>query len=239
MNPRFGKRSWVKLWVNEWLDGTTRFEMTDSQRAFWIDLLALAGRSRFPGLICAGKVRDAYIGYPINKFQALMAEALDIDKTFALFESTGKIKVTVTSESPVKLVMIELVNWERYQSEYQRQKKYRKQGLQRSDSQSDKASNKTEGETEGEVEGEEKQRQTAAAFAAIGFDKPFGSLKFQKVWVKHYTEGLQKHEWVTQIMEATIQNCQRVAMGIPPQFYEAKRDVEARENASIQKKAPL
>jgi hypothetical protein len=44
---RFGKRSWVKLWTNEWLDGTTRYQMSDAQRALWVDLLAMAGRSRF------------------------------------------------------------------------------------------------------------------------------------------------------------------------------------------------
>jgi hypothetical protein len=54
-NGSFGKRSWVKLWTNEWLDGTTRYQMSDAQRAFWIDLLAMAGRSRFPGIICAGR----------------------------------------------------------------------------------------------------------------------------------------------------------------------------------------
>src|ERR1700687_1554021 len=111
VNPKFGRRSWVKLWVNEWLDGTTRFEMTDAQRAFWIDLLAMAGRSRFPGRICAGTVDGAYVGYPLNKFQALMAEPIDIEKTLALFEKTGKVRISVTAKAPTKLVMIELLNW--------------------------------------------------------------------------------------------------------------------------------
>src|SRR6267142_1989935 len=136
MNPRFGKRVWVKLWAEEWLDGTTRFEMSGSQRALWVDLMALAGRSRFPGRICAGEVSGSFVGYPLAKFQALMAEPLDIWETFCLFEKSGKIKLTVTAETPIKLVMIELVNWDRYQSEYQRQKPYRAQKLQRSDSQS-------------------------------------------------------------------------------------------------------
>jgi hypothetical protein len=126
VNPRFGRRSWVKLWVTEWLDGTTRFEMSDAQRAFWIDLLALAGQSRFPGRICAGQVEGVFVGYPLSKFQALMSEPIDVEQTLQLFEKTGKIRLTVTAEAPTKLVMIELLNWDRYQSEYQRQKKYRK-----------------------------------------------------------------------------------------------------------------
>lgn len=52
----------IKLWVNEWLDGTTRFQMSGAQRAFWIDLLAMAGRSRFPGIICAGMDGELYVG---------------------------------------------------------------------------------------------------------------------------------------------------------------------------------
>lgn len=166
VNPKFGRRQWVKLWVNEWLDGTTRFEMTDAQRAFWIDLLAMAGRSRFPGRICAGISPDgAYIGYPINKFQSLMAEPIDVPQTLDLFERTKKVALTVTTEQPTRLVMIEILNWHKYQSEYQRQKKYRGK-LQGSDSTSYKASDSKGNttEVEGEVEGEEK-KQTPSEFS--------------------------------------------------------------------------
>ena len=152
MNPRFGRRTWVKLWVNEWLDGTTRFEISDAQRAFWTDLLAMAGRSRFPGVICAGKINDEFVGYPINKFQALMSEPLDVESTFELFKRTGKVTFRITSESPTKLYMLELTNWDKYQSEYQRQKKYRRPKLQRSAEQGDTSSNKTEVEVERERE---------------------------------------------------------------------------------------
>lgn len=172
MNPRFGKRVWVKLWAEEWLDGTTRFEMSDAQRAFWIDLLALAGRSRFPGRICAGEVNGSYVGYPLGKFQALMAEPIDIWETLCLFEKTGKIKLTVTAETPVKLVMIELLNWGRYQSEYQRQKPYRAQKLQRSDSQSYNASDSKGNTTEVrskklEVRSEKKNKTSADALVVF------------------------------------------------------------------------
>src|SRR5882724_9421973 len=173
MNPRFGKRVWVKLWAEEWLDGTTRFEMSDAQRALWVDLLALAGRSRFPGRICAGEVSGYFVGYPLAKFQALMAEPIDIWETFCLFEKTGKIKLTVTAEMPVKLVMIELVNWGRYQSEYQRQKPYRAQKLQRSDSQSYNASDSKGNTTEVRSKKLEVRRKTKpAADASVVFILP-------------------------------------------------------------------
>lgn len=162
MNPRFGRRTWVKLWVNEWLDGTTRFEMTDSQRAFWIDLLAMAGRSRFPGIVCAGKTPEGkLIGYPINKFQSLMSEPIHVEETLDLFARTGKVSIEETSAEPIRLLAIKLLNWNKYQSEYQRQKPYRQKGLQQSDKQSYSKGNKTEVEVDSEVDTEtEKEVKT-------------------------------------------------------------------------------
>jgi len=163
VNPRFGRRSWVKLWVNEWLDGTTRFEMSDAQRAFWIDLLAMAGRSRFPGIVCAGQIDGKFVGYPLSKYQSLMAKPIDVEQTFKLFERTGKIVVEVTSETPVRLYKVSLCNWTKFQSEYQRQKPYRLHGkLQPSDQPSDEQSNNTEVEVEveGETEVENPQNQS-------------------------------------------------------------------------------
>jgi hypothetical protein len=126
MKPSIGRRQWVKLWVADWLDGTTRYQMSDAQRAFWIDLLAMAGRSRFGGVVCSGKDREAYVGYPLSKFQALLAEPLDILATFDLFQRTGKITLQVDGEGNRRLYVIFITNWARYQSEYERTKKYRK-----------------------------------------------------------------------------------------------------------------
>ena len=117
----------MKLWVTEWLDGTTRYQMSGAQRAFWIDLLAMAGRSRCPGVICAGQDGNDFVGYPLSKFAALdTAGEIDVLTTFALFERTGKITVEVTAESPAKLYKVTVLNWDKYQSEYSRQKRYRK-----------------------------------------------------------------------------------------------------------------
>lgn len=240
VNPRFGRRSWVKLWVNEWLDGTTRYEMSDAQRAFWIDLLAMAGRSRYPGVICAGKSPDGkYIGYPINKFQSLMSEPINVEGTLAMFERTGKITVESTPDSPLRLLTLELLNWDKYQSEYQRQKPYRKRTkLQKSDSHSYNQGNKTEVEGETDTDTDTEEAEAAAAFRAIGFNAAFGQKKFQSVYVKRFSRKLPG-EWVTEVMESTIQECQQKKIGVPPQFYEAKRDVEVRENATVVQRAPL
>jgi hypothetical protein len=116
----------VKLWVNEWLDGTTRYEMIGAQRAFWVDLLALAGRSRCAGVICAGRAGDRFVGYPLSCFEVLDAgKEINIPATLELFEKSGKIKVEITSTTPIKLYKITILNWSKYQSEYERQKGYR------------------------------------------------------------------------------------------------------------------
>jgi hypothetical protein len=140
--------------------------MTDAQRAFWIDLLAMAGRSRFAGLVCAGEIDGKIVGYPVHKFQSLMSAPINVEETFALFTKTGKIRTTVTTEIPIKLISVEILNWSKFQSEYQRQKPYRaplQRRLQSGDSQGDTQSNATEVEGEGEVDVEEHQHQARQA----------------------------------------------------------------------------
>jgi hypothetical protein len=122
MKPAQGRRSWVKLWINDWLEGTTRYQMTDAQRAFWIDLIAMAGRSRFGGIVCSGKDGGELIGYPLSKFQGLLAEPFDVEATLALFEQTGKIKVQISGGRERKLYVLFILNWVHYQSEYERKR---------------------------------------------------------------------------------------------------------------------
>jgi hypothetical protein len=264
----FGKRSWVKLWTNEWLDGTTRYQMSDAQRAFWIDLLALAGRSRFPGIICAGRDGDRFVGYPINRFQSLMAEPIDIEATLALFERTGKIKVEVTSKGPPKLYKIELLNWAKYQSEYQRLKKYRTPQYTRGTHQSTERvtlQRKKEVQSESQKENQKEKAHTAAEAAAVSPDgsaataaasgapdkrtfsafqslgvKPFGPARFQAIWTKRYQQ-IQNGEpsSFVEAMEDTIQLCQANGIPVPRKFFELKRAVEQVEVDGCFRRAPL
>lgn len=81
---------------------------------------------------------------------------------------------------------------------------------------------------------------TAAAFRVIGFEKPFGQPAFQEVWLRRFAS--RNGEWLTAVMEATIQECNQRQIGVPPQFFDAKRDVEKREQAEFENKhrtAPL
>jgi hypothetical protein len=124
MKPTQGRRTWVKFYVHDWLNGTTRYQMSDAQRAFWMDLLAMAGDGRIGGIVCSGKDGDTLIGYPLKKFEALMSAPINIIETFKMFERTGKIKLEISEDSP-PLYVIHILSWARYQSDYERTKKYR------------------------------------------------------------------------------------------------------------------
>lgn len=89
--------------------------------------------------------------------------------------------------------------------------------------------------TVGEVSGnrelekrEEREAEVPAAFSSIGFDAPFGHPKFRTIWLEEFAKDA---EWLTIKMESAIQRCQQESIGVPPQFFSAKRQVEADENA--------
>lgn len=269
MRASIGKRSWVKLWTNEWLDGTTRYQMSDVQRAFWIDLLAMAGRSRFPGIICAGRDGDRFVGYPLSKFQSLMAEPVDIEGTFKLFERTGKVKVTVTSEGPPKLFAIVLLNWKKYQSDLaaqaERARNYRNRKKQRNGSVTSASRGVTaleeepDGDRDAEREGQTQNtagksaavspdgaaaaaaadKQTLLAFQSLHV-KPFGPKPFQAAWTARYQQiGDSEPSTFVQAMEDTIQICQANGIQVPNKFFALKRAVEQLEVEVCFHRTPL
>jgi len=87
--------------------------------------------------------------------------------------------------------------------------------------------------TDSDTKADTEEAVAATAFSVLGFDKPFGQKKFQAIWLDEFARNA---EWLTMKMEATIQRCQRCKVGVPPQFFEAKRDVEAREKAEMNRK---
>jgi hypothetical protein len=113
-NPVGAQRKWIKLWVDPWLDGTTRYMNTGSERAFWVDLLAEAGRSRFPGYVCPGIEHGELIGYPLAWYQAKQPD-LDVMATLQKFAAQDKIAYTVTCRNPICIV-VQILNWNKYQA---------------------------------------------------------------------------------------------------------------------------
>jgi hypothetical protein len=77
--------------------------------------------------------------------------------------------------------------------------------------------------------------ETPAAFLALLHNKTFGHTEFQEIWVRRFA-SMKNGEWLQEAMEATIQECQRKNIRVPPQFFDAKRDVEERETIEFEKK---
>lgn len=109
-----GKRSWVKLWVTGWLHGSIRWQLDPSERGVWADLLCLAGECGQEGKICDNDGRPYprdFIANQLNIPQALL------DQTIAKCKHEGRLDD--------KDEVIVITNWQTYQSEYDRVKKYR------------------------------------------------------------------------------------------------------------------
>ena len=109
-------RTWIKIYCDKWVSGTIREEKPDV-RGVWIDLLTLAGSGQF-GDIGEIKLSNG-VGFTDNQ----IAEILHISKALwrkskQRFLLSQRIKISPKGA-------ISIINWSKYQSEYQRQKKYR------------------------------------------------------------------------------------------------------------------
>jgi hypothetical protein len=95
-------------------------ELRPAQRWMWIGLLLLGGDSSIPGVIFRRKDADGgLLGYsPVT-----LAEMLDVDLEDyhdGTQRMIAKSKISINSAG-----VITILNWSKYQSEYERQKSYR------------------------------------------------------------------------------------------------------------------
>lgn len=106
--------TWVKLHITGWLHGSIRWQLEPDERGVWADLIAMAGQALAGGKICdndgVALPRD-YIAGQLN----IPLELLD--RTIAKCRHDGRLEARDD--------MLVLTNWRHYQSEYERQKKYR------------------------------------------------------------------------------------------------------------------
>lgn len=183
---RPSRRNWIKLWTHEWLTGTVRWQLSTKQRSMWADLLALAGDSRFPGIVTPGEDAGKFIGYPLGYFAGLFrCSEKEVSDAFNLFEQQTRIKFGEGRE-------IYIVNWEKYQSEYQ-EKRQRKQYKQKSaQDHSNVRQNSAPVEPEVEVEVDKKEIR--------GERENLAHALFEKFWIdypKKLDKGLAFAEWLT------------------------------------------
>lgn len=108
------RKRWIKLWTQETLYGTTTRELEPAERWVWLGFLALAGDSVEPGTICAAP------GVPWTDRQ--LADVLKI--SLAVLKS-AKTKMLNHEKITINEGIIHISNWKKYQSEYDRTKKYR------------------------------------------------------------------------------------------------------------------
>ena len=98
------RQKWIQVWTEELLEGSIRFDLTSAQRGIWIDLLAMAGRSRNFGVIQA----NPDTAYPHHWIANKLNISLDLlHPTLGLLKSQGRI---IEDEKGIKIV-----NFSRYQ----------------------------------------------------------------------------------------------------------------------------
>lgn len=99
--------SWIKLWTEEWLDGSVRAELEPDERGIFIDLLALAGRSRQPGVI----QRNPNTPFSHSAIAARLQAPVELLER-ALTKCIAQDRLNENSDG------IHVVNWNYYQALY-------------------------------------------------------------------------------------------------------------------------
>jgi len=111
--PR-GPRRWIKIFCYETLHGSVSYQLTEAEQSVWVKLLCFAGLCGNEGLIADHDLHPfphAFIIHEIHTDVDVFEETLEKCKTEGRISEDGQ--------------GIRIVNWAKYQSEYERQKKYR------------------------------------------------------------------------------------------------------------------
>lgn len=100
------RKRWIKLWTQELLYGTISKELTLEQQAIWIKLLALAGDSPIPGIICLAPD----VPYPMPSLAKVIGTDLN-----TLEIALKRIASEEVSEITISNGFIHICNWKSYQ----------------------------------------------------------------------------------------------------------------------------
>jgi hypothetical protein len=94
--------NWIPLWIDPWLFGSTRIELSLEQRAVWIDLLTLAGKDS--GFIRANEG----VPYPLEQLAGLLRIPQDV------LEATIGRCIEVTKLERLQDGTLRVASWDRY-----------------------------------------------------------------------------------------------------------------------------
>ena len=108
------KKTWIKIYPLQCLEGSIRYQLEADERGVWYDLLNFAALCSTPGIISDNDNRPyphSFIANRLNITEELLERSFQKCKDeHRLSENDNGIHIT---------------NWDSYQSEYQRQKPYR------------------------------------------------------------------------------------------------------------------
>lgn len=109
-----GPRKWVKVFCYETLHGSISYQLSEAEQAVWVKLLCFAGLCGNDGIIADHDLRPfphEFICHEIHTDNDMFEETLrKCIEEGRISEDGQGIKIT---------------NWNKYQSEYDRQKQYR------------------------------------------------------------------------------------------------------------------
>lgn len=126
------RRNWIKLYVDQTLRGTCFIELLPDERFIWFGFLLLAGDNAMEGKICVTEE----MGFSNKQLASLLKCNTElINRSIKKMIRYEKIKVCKNN-------IIQILNWKKYQSEYQRQRDYREEYKRRKDKKN-KISNKS------------------------------------------------------------------------------------------------
>lgn len=107
--PHPFRKRWIKLWTQEVLYGTTSKELTLEQQAIWYKLLALAGDSPAPGIVCLAPD----VPYPVPSLAKVVGSPTEL---FA--ETLERLASEEVSKITINTGLIYITNWEKYQTPF-------------------------------------------------------------------------------------------------------------------------
>jgi hypothetical protein len=171
------RRTWIKLYVDQCLRGSMIEELTPAQRWLWFGLLLMAGDSSIPGVIFRRRDEN---GMLVGFSDITIAETLDVDiETYrdGIRRMIEKNKINSDDRG-----VISIVNWNKYQSEYQRQKPYRGDGYKKHSNQGDDVD--IERDVDGDVEEEKNNGRKSGPLSESEIEE-----KFKEFWTAYPREG--------------------------------------------------
>ncbi len=118
-----GSRTWVKLYCDKWLEGSLHQEKP-ALRGVWADLLALCGGGQFSHL---GEIK---IRKDIGFTDSMLAKVLNITPNMWTICKKRLIETDRLGVNSSNILTI--INWQNYQSEYERQKPQRTKSADKS-----------------------------------------------------------------------------------------------------------